>query len=105
MHGTLGDVACWGADDRSGDSTRRQDGRRERWSDGAILGVKLNGEIVCWGNMDYGFGVFPDPPVGNFEKVAIGGDFLSAAVRSRLQVDRCWGSNDQGQLDAPAGLH
>jgi cysteine-rich repeat protein len=107
--GLSNEVECWGANDLG-----QADPPNELMTDVSAglmdqsCGVKLNGDLVCWGEMVYDFGVFPDPPVGSFSKVAIGGNFgvtlHGCAINNAGQIE-CWGDNDRGQLDAPAGTY
>ena len=103
--GILNNVECWGAND-----VGQADPPADQMIDVSAglmdqsCGVKLNGEITCWGAQDYGFGVFPAPPAGSFQKVSVGGDFLTlhaCAINANSGIE-CWGDNDHGQTNIPS---
>ena len=65
---------------------------------GYTCGLRVSGEIECWGRDSDGQ---LDAPTGPFSAVSAGSSH-TCGVRESGEVE-CWGDNGYGQLDAPAG--
>lgn len=65
---------------------------------GHACAIRTSGEIVCWGDNEYGQ---IDAPTGRFKLVSVG-RYHSCAIRNTGEA-ACWGANHLGQSAAPAG--
>jgi hypothetical protein len=61
--------------------------------------LRTTGDLVCWGNRDYGMNRPPTEPV---RQLAVGG-WHNCAIRQRDRGLECWGHNVYGQSRPPNG--
>ena len=105
-----GTVECWGSN-----ITRQLDAPAVQFSavtaaDNHSCGIRSNGTVACWGgyitegSVEPFTGAHATSPDDTYTYSAISaGLYHTCAIRSSSGNIECWGTNNDGQLDAPTG--